>query len=135
KALVYPKPSKLHMPFPETASAHAQEGSGRKGDDDFYGFREYHAGDSRKRIHWKAFAKGQGLFSKHYAGESPVQVWLNYEDAPGQNVEERLSQLCRWVIDADEAGIAYGFSLPGLRLASDCGERHRQKCLEALALF
>ncbi|MGZ8213586.1 MAG: DUF58 domain-containing protein [Methylosarcina sp.] len=135
KALVYPKPSKLHMPFPETASAHAQEGSGRKGDDDFYGFREYHAGDSRKRIHWKAFAKGQGLFTKHYAGESPAQVWLNYEDAPGQNVEERLSQLCRWVIDADEAGITYGFSLPGLRLAPDCGERHRQKCLEALALF
>jgi len=46
-----------------------------------------------------------------------------------------LSRLCRWVIDADEAGIAYGLSLPGLHLAPACGERHRQQCLEALALF
>lgn len=136
KALVYPKPFALRLPFPEAASdGPDQQGAGQKGDEDFYGFREYQAGDSGRRIHWKAFAKGQGLLSKQYGGESPAQVWLKYEEAPGQHVEERLSRLCRWVIDADEAGIAYGLSLPGLHLAPDCGERHRQQCLEALALF
>lgn len=136
RALVYPKPSALRLPFPETAwTEPAQEGGGYKGGEDFYGFRDYQAGDSRQRIYWKAFAKGQGLLSKQYGGESPAQTWLKYEEAPGQDVEERLSQLCRWVIDADNAGITYGLSLPGLRLAPDCGERHRQKCLEALALF
>jgi uncharacterized protein (DUF58 family) len=136
KALVYPKPSTLRLPFPEAASIDSsQEGTGRKGDEDFHGFREYQTGDSGRRIHWKAFAKGQGLLSKEYAGEGPAQIWLKYGEAPGQDVEERLSRLCRWIIDAEEAGIAYGLSLPGLQLAPDCGERHRQKCLEALALF
>ena len=44
KALVYPKPSAQELPFPETPSALAQQGFSRKGADDFYGLKEYHAG-------------------------------------------------------------------------------------------
>jgi len=64
-----------------------------------------------------------------------VEIWLDYDNAPGHNTEERLSQLCRWVIDAERAGIQYGFSLPGLKLPPDNGLLHNRKCLEALALF
>lgn len=136
KALVYPKPSQLEWPLPSTGSVSHVHGSLQNpGGDDFFGLQEYRSGDSIKRIHWKAFAKGQGLFSKQYRSESPMQIWLNYNDAPGQTVEERLSQLCRWVIDADKAGLNYGFSLPGLQLAPGCSERHTRRCLEALALF
>ncbi|UOA09780.1 hypothetical protein [Methylobacter sp. S3L5C] len=60
---------------------------------------------------------------------------MNYDNAPGHNTEERLSQLCRWVIDAERMGIPYGFSLPGLKLSPDNGMAHTRKCLEALALF
>jgi len=88
KALVYPKPFALRLPFPEAASDNpARQGAGQKDGEDFHGFREYRAGDSGRRIHWKAFAKGQGLLSKQYGGESPAQVWLKYEEAPGQPVE------------------------------------------------
>jgi len=135
KALVYPKPSSQELPFPETPSAAAQHGSSKKGADDFYGLKEYVPGDSIKHIHWKAFAKGQGLFSKQYSGESSAEIWLDYDNAPGHNTEERLSQLCRWVIDAERAGIQYGFSLPGLKMSPDSGLLHTRKCLEALALF
>lgn len=135
KTLVYPKPSPLEIPFPETPSAQSQSGFSKKGADDFYGLQEYHAGDSIKHIHWKAFAKGQGLFSKQYGGENSAEIWLDYDYAPGNNLEERLSQLCRWLIDAEKAGIHYGFSLPGLKLSPDNGSIHYRKCLEALAFF
>ena len=135
KALVYPKPSPQARPFPEMPSTLAQQGFSRKGADDFYGLKEYQPGDSIKHIHWKAFAKGQGLFSKQYGGDSSEEIWLDYDNTAGHNTEERLSQLCRWVIDAERAGINYGFSLPGLKLSPDNGLLHSRKCLEALALF
>ena len=135
KALVYPKPSRQELPFPETPSAQSQQGVSQKGADDFYGLKMYLPGDSIKHIHWKAFAKGQGLFSKQYSGDSSAEIWLDYDNAPGHNTEERLSQLCRWVIDAERVGIQYGFSLPGLKLSPDNGLLHYRKCLEALALF
>lgn len=136
KALVYPKPAALEIPFPETASADALQGLQKKGSEDFYGLQEYQAGDAIRHIHWKAYAKGLGLFSKQYGGESNLaQIWLDYEYTPGHNTEERISQLCRWVIDAERAGILYGFCVPGVRLMPDSGSAHYRKCLEALALM
>lgn len=136
KALVYPKPAHLELPFPQMLSAEAQQGFSRKGSDDFYGLQEYQSGDSIKHIHWKAFAKGLGVFSKQYGGEnSSEEIRLDYDQAPGHDIEERLSRLCRWVVDAEQAGISYGFALPGLKLPPDNGWVHYRKCLEALALF
>jgi uncharacterized protein (DUF58 family) len=136
KALVYPKPAHVEMPFPHTSSAQAQQGVSNKGGDEFYGLQEYQSGDSIKHIHWKAFAKGLGVFSKQYGGDqSSEEIWLDYDHAPGHNSEERLSRLCRWVVDAEQAGIRYGFALPGLTLPPGNGLAHYQKCLEALALF
>jgi len=141
KTLVYPKPNIEEIPFPETEVDQAQEQSPTlankktKGSDDFYGVKEYQAGDPIKHIHWKAFAKGQGLFSKQYGGESLVELWLNYDQTPGNNDEQRLSQLCRWVIDAENAGLLYGFTIPGVKLEPGYGKAHYEKCLQALALF
>ncbi len=135
-ALVYPKPAHLELPFPLVPSTQARQGFSGKSGDDFYGLRQYQPGDSLKHIHWKAFAKGLGVFSKQYGGEdSAEEIHLDYELAPGHNIEERLSQLCRWVVDAERAGIRYGFALPGLTLPPDNGLEHYRKCLEALALF
>lgn len=137
KALVYPKPNIVELPFPEAegGQAHTLNITHTKGSDDFFGLKEYQAGDSIKHIHWKAFAKGQGLFSKQYAEARLSELWLNYDQTPGYNVEERISQLCRWIIDAEKTGLQYGFSLPGVKLEPDRGQLHYQKCLKALALF
>jgi uncharacterized protein (DUF58 family) len=135
KALVYPKPANQEIPFPETGSTQNQQGRFKKGGDEFYGLQSYQAGDPLKHLHWKAYAKGQGLFTKQYGSESSAEIWLDFAHAPGQSLEERLSHLCRWVIDAKQAGLSYGFILPGLRLEPAYGPAHYQKCLEALALF
>lgn len=135
KALVYPKPSAMEITFPETPASNEQKGRFKKGGDDFYGLQSYQAGDPLKHLHWKAYAKGLGLFTKQYGGESAAEVWLDYNHAPGSSVEDRLSTLCRWVVDAEQSGINYGFILPGLRLQPANGPAHYRQCLEALALF
>jgi len=135
KALVYPKPANQEIPFPETGVTQNQQGRFKKGGDEFYGLQSYQAGDPLKHLHWKAYAKGLGLYTKQYGGESSAEIWLDYSHAPGQSLEERLSHLCRWVVDAERSGLSYGLIIPGLRLEPAYGLAHYQKCLEALALF
>jgi uncharacterized protein (DUF58 family) len=134
--LVYPKPSTLIRPFPESALQQNAQGIAKKGGgDDFYGLQAYQAGDSIKHIHWKAFAKGQGLLTKHFSNNQAAEIWLDYAVTPGHSTEERLSQLCRWVVDAETAGLSYGFNLPGVTLSPAHGTSHYSHCLHALALF
>lgn len=135
QALVYPKPVNIERPFPESEGIQGEQGQGKKGGDDFFGIKPYQSGDPIRQIHWKSFAKGQGMFSKQYGGTAQSDLWLDYESTPGHNLEERLSQLCRWIIDAEKAGLHYGLILPGNKIAIDFGNKHFAKCLEALALF
>ena len=134
-ALVYPKPADIEMPFPQTDADSGEQGQGRKGRDDFYGIKNYERGDPIRQIHWKAFAKGQGLYSKEYAGAISRELWLDYEATPGHDIEERLSRLCRWIIDAEQADLSYGLILPTIKLDPDHGRVHYEKCLKALALL
>lgn len=135
RVLVYPSPAKLDLAFPETAAGEGQQGQSKRGGDEFQGLKTYQSGDPIRQIHWKAYAKGRGLHSKQYAGAASVEFWLDYEVTPGADIEGRLSQLCRWVIDAERAGFRYGLALPGIKLAPDNGNAHSQACLRELALF
>jgi len=136
KVLVYPRPSQQIVALPEDNSSHLeQQGNAQKGQDDFYGLQNYQAGDNIRQIHWRAFAKGQGLYIKQYSGAQNAEICLDYEQTLGADKEQRLSQMCRWVIEADKAGIAYSFKLAGLQIESTQGEAHSKKCLAALALF
>jgi uncharacterized protein (DUF58 family) len=63
-------------------------------------------------------------------------VWLSWEQLPQRmGVEEKLSWLTRWVLDAHALHLSYGLRLPGMELPLNSGELQRQRCLEALALF
>ena len=134
--LVYPKPGNRAVTIPDTVGDASESGStSKRGGDDFSSLREYQPGDSPKHLHWKAFAKGQGLMTKHYTTDYSSEVYLDYNVTPGSTVEERLSQLCRWIIDAEAASIPYGFKIPGLNLSPSLGPVHAAQCLKALALF
>ena len=138
KVLVYPQPSSISAPFPQGVGPQesGQKHIDRLGRDEFNGVRAYQKGDSWRHIHWKAYAKGQGLYTKEYASETgSSQLWLSYESAPGNNLEERLSQLSRWLLDAEATGLNYGLWLPSGKIEPNSGEQHLAACLEALALF
>jgi len=138
KALIYPKPNTLEVPFPDNDEFQVkgfQNQQNKKGNEDYYGIKEYQQGDSIRHIHWKAFAKGIGLFSKEYSNDKSSELWLNYDQTPGYNKEEKLSQISRWIIDAEKAGLKYGVSLVGIKIQPNQGLRHYKKCMEVLALF
>lgn len=133
--IVYPKPDNGSPPLPVNVQT-AGEGAGHgEGMDDFASLRPYRPGDSLRQVAWKAAARGQGLFTKQFSGQARPELWLDWEMLPGMGVEERLSRLCRWVLDADVAGLHYGLRLPDQTLGLGLGQEHQRRCLEALALF
>jgi uncharacterized protein (DUF58 family) len=134
--IVYPRPALPGLPLPPaTASAAAGTEHGR-GQEDFAGLRQYHVGDSPRHIAWKAAARDQGLLTKQFTGRAETELWLDWSHTPPRmGVEERLSHLARWVLDAHAAGLSYGLRLPGDTVEMAAGEAQRDQCLEALALF
>lgn len=134
-AIAWPAPAERGRvpPGVETDTGGAQEHA--QGDHDFAGLRPFQAGDSLRRIAWKAYARGQGLHTKQYAGTDVVSHVFDWDSLPALGTEARLAQLCRWVLDAHEQGEAFGLRLPGVTLEPNVGTAHRERCLDALALF
>lgn len=134
--VVYPRPALPGLPLPPSA-AHSGAGAERgRGQEDFSGLRQYHVGDSPRHVAWKAAARDRGLLTKQFSGRAETQLWLDWAQLPPKmGVEERLSQLARWVLDAHAAGIDYGLRLPGATVELASGEAHRESCLRALALY
>lgn len=137
RCLVYPRP--LYSPLPE--SQHAVEGSaaGDAGQEDFAGFRERQPADSLRHVAWKASARDQGhrpLLIKQFAGGNDAQLDLDWSlTDPLLDIEQRLSMLTGWVIEASQAQRSYRLNLPGQMIGPATGPAHLAECLEALALF
>jgi uncharacterized protein (DUF58 family) len=135
KVVVYPRPDASAGAPPQNAGSDAEEGIAIPGDDEFNMLRAYRAGDAPKLIAWKALAREQGLLTKEFNATASAELWLDWREAPGADVESRLSALAHWVLKAEDYGQAYGLRIPGVRLAPDRGDAHCRRCLEALALF
>ncbi len=135
RCIVYPKPGP-HRPIIGGIDREQRRDTGQKGEgDDFIGVREYQHGDSPQHVDWKAAARGLGLHTKRFGGDARSTVWLEWDALDGLDTETRLSQLCRWVLDADQDDMIYGLRIPGTDINPADGEAHRNTCLEALALF
>jgi len=134
-ALVYPRPL-ASAALPGMATDRP-DGSAVpvQGTDDFYGLRDYRAGDSLRHVFWKSVAKGQPLQSKQYIAYADRSVWLDWVLFEGLPAEQRLAHLCYWVLEFDAANEEYGLRLPGVHIEPDCGESHRQQVLRHLALW
>lgn len=133
--LVYPRPAPPGSPLPAASMQAKPQGShAAGGDEDFSGLRSYKPGDSMRRVDWKASAREQGMYTKEFQGQGQQLLWLTWEMTAGRDTEARLALLARWVLDAHEAGLAWGLQLPGIILPSASGEAHLHECLRALAL-
>ncbi len=138
KTWVYPKPSNKAIPLPESQETSTSEHKGSKlgrGTDDFHGMRPYQTGDSYKNIAWKSYAKGQALQSKEFVSEITSDLWLDQNHLQFIAIEDKLSQLCQWILDAHQQGLSYGLKLKTETINPGKGSAHRQLCLEALARY
>jgi uncharacterized protein (DUF58 family) len=136
-ALIYPRPVAGAMPLLKGIEPHAEDHgvtTQGPGVDDYQGLRIYQAGDNRRRLHWKAYSRGQGLLVKDFTDLSGQDLCLDFM-ALGGDVEERLSRLCYWVVTLSRRQQRFALRLPGFLSAMDSGDQHRETCLRALALY
>jgi uncharacterized protein (DUF58 family) len=136
RCVVYPAPGPP-QPMPKKGGG-GEEGFAvdEPGVEDFSGFRNYAPGDPLRHVAWKTLAKGQPLQTREYVAFSDRQQWLDWErTAAFGSVEQRLSVLCRWILELDRIQAEYGLSLPAARFAPASGDAQRERCLHALAMF
>jgi uncharacterized protein (DUF58 family) len=133
--VVYPKPDPFAGSPPAQSRSHSEEGIPVPGEEEFNMLRAYRAGDAPRQIAWKALAREQGLLTKEFAAMASSELWIDWEEARGADIEQRLSVLAHWVIQAESFGQSYGLRIPGTVIAPNRGDFHRARCLEALALF
>lgn len=135
QTLVYPKPALAEQFVVPQHSGSGTLDTTQRGAEDFGGLRGYQSGDSTRHIHWKTWARNETLVTKHFTQPASREVWLDYEQAPGDDVDAKLSVLCRWILDAQASGLSYGLRMPDQTIDPGSGEHHHHRCLETLALF
>jgi len=135
RCLVYPRPERSALPLPSAEAARGALRSPTPGNDDYSGLRAYQLSDSPRHVAWKAVARNEDMLTKQFTGEAAAELWLDWARLPQFNVEQRLSRLAGWVLEAERGGAQYGLRLPGVEIAPGRGEAHRAACLQALALY
>jgi uncharacterized protein (DUF58 family) len=133
--LVYPRPAPDALALPVSTGGQDEFTARPSDGDDFSGLRAYQAGDTPRRIAWKAAARSQDLLTKQFSSQRGSSLHLDWSQAPERDTEARLSRLTRWVLDAHAAGLVFALTLPGRNIAQGSGEAHLRRCLEALARF
>ena len=134
--LVYPQPSgDPRLPAQRARLPHSRPQTELGEGDDFAGVRAYQAGESQRHIDWRAVARGQPLMTKQFAAEAEGSVRLDFSALRFASVEEKLSQLALWVIEAERVRRPYSLRLPNIDIAPAVGAAHFHRCLRALSLF
>lgn len=135
QVLVYPAPEAWPPPLPAgepRAGGAAAAQLHTTGEYD--GVRAYRRGDPLKLVVWKKVAKADELVSRDAQQVQRFELWLDFAHTGTSNTELKLSRLCAWVLEAHKRGVDYGLRLPGIEIKPGCDERHKKRCLEALAL-
>jgi uncharacterized protein (DUF58 family) len=131
-ALIYPRPAgDLPLPGKAPRPAHRRQESG-----DFQGVRAYVPGDSPRRVNWRVYGRREELAVNSFdGGQGGNALWLDMDACAG-DTENRLSQLCQWILTAGQQGLEYGLRLPNAQgMPPGHGLAHQQKCLEMLARY
>lgn len=135
-ALVYPRP--IAGTLPETGGSAEEEREGTQasgaGIDDYQGLKPWQPGDSRRRLNWKAYSRGQGLLVKDFTALLGQEPLLDLEALDG-DIEARLSLLCHWVVELSARQQPFALRVDASTIGPDVGVDHRNRCLRELAVF
>jgi len=140
RALVYPFPEQDAPPLPMLGRP-SPDGAGSTGSDDFAGVRSYQPGDPLRHLAWRQIARldpelGGQLVTKHFEGGTVDDLVLDFDALPPRlDVELRLARMARWVLEAEQRALPYGFILGRIRYDAALGTAHQAACLRALALY
>jgi uncharacterized protein (DUF58 family) len=134
-AAVYPAPVPDETPGASRSGSGSGHYTGSTGSEDYVGLKSFQPGESLRHVAWKQYAREQGLWSKQYGDPVDNRVWIDWDDYPGMDTEQRLSRMTWQVCNCAVSGKLYGLRLPGVEMPPDQGSAHRQAALRRLALF
>jgi uncharacterized protein (DUF58 family) len=135
QVVVYPAPEPYPPPLPPGEPRAGGLATARvQSHGEFDGVRAYRRGDPLKLVVWKKAAKADELVSRDTQQAQRYELWLDYAQAGPHGVEQKLSRLAAWVLQAERLGLDYGLRLANQEVPPGCGEAHKRRCLEALAL-
>jgi uncharacterized protein (DUF58 family) len=131
---IYPQPrGSDNWPGLRAGGDHGSPSSQGPGDD-FSGVRAYMPGESLRHVDWKAFARGRPLSVKQFTGGSGHELWLDAGLLERWPIEDRLSQLALWIVNAEKQEIPYALKLGRTSLPLGIGPAQSRRALEALAV-
>lgn len=134
--IIYPKPAgDPRLPSGHSRSEQSKPRPEFGEGDDFAGVRAYVPGESQRHIDWKAVARGQALMTKQFTADTGGELYLDFAAVRFTNLEDQLSQLALWVIEAERARRPYGLRLLNAEIPPAVGDAHFHRCLRALALY
>jgi len=133
--LVYPSPEPMAPPLPPgKPRAGGAMTTHPRASGDYDSVRAYRRGDPMKLVVWKKAAKSDELVSRDAQQVQRHELWLDQIHCGTSHLEQQLSRLCAWVLLAEKRGLDYGLRLSGLEIEPGCGDSHKKRCLQALAL-
>jgi uncharacterized protein (DUF58 family) len=134
RVLAWPRPEATPPPLPLAAASLADERAARRSSgSEWDGVRPWRRGDTMRQVVWKKVARSGELVSRETTGQASRELWLDWADAAGTDVEGRLSRLTAWLLAAEREGLACGLRLPGRLVEPSSGELHRRAALDLLA--
>lgn len=134
---VYPKPINPGF-LPEESNDELQGDSlllVNKRGDEFDGHRPYRRGDSPRQIDWKASSKQTEWMIKETSAFANHERMLRWQDTRSTSIEDKLSELCFWLLEMQTHQTHYGLEIPGVKISPSHGQAHLNNCLIALANF
>jgi uncharacterized protein (DUF58 family) len=115
-----------------------------RGDEEYYGVREYRLGDNPRRIHWRRSAHTGQLMVREMAKTRDHKFWCVLDTrvhprdaADAHRLETAISACATAICDALEKGVKVGLIAGGeplLVLPPGGGRAHRPRLLRELAL-
>lgn len=139
KTWVYPKPEAFDWQAQYSVASSEDLPTGgqyRQGQDDFERLDNYVEGESLARVSWGHVARGQGMFTKHFADPVGHEQTLDYADMPAAHHEQKLAQLAHGALTLGQLGVPFQMRLPNdmpTSAAVGDGETFAQACLLRLA--
>jgi len=128
----------------ETADGGGARPSRTRGDEEFYGIREYRAGDNPRRIHWRRSAQMRQLMIREMARSRDPIIWCVVDTlterrsvAQEAALESAVSAAATWLCHALERGTKVGLICGGepfVVIPPGAGRPRRVRLLRELAI-
>jgi uncharacterized protein (DUF58 family) len=134
KLLVYPAPEINAPPLPLAGGDGAPRRQ-RGPAEEVHGLRDYRAGDPLRSIAWKRSAQQGRTLVREFESPAGHDAVLDWQALSGLSLEQRISRLTSWMLEAERIGCSSELRLPDQRIGPDRGRLHLHSCLQALALL